>query len=177
MEEVYKCNSCVKGQFLMDTVDRINLILHNKTYRKYLEKNENCERNRNFCLHDLSHFLDVARIAYIISLENGLSISKDIIYAAALLHDIGRWKQYKYNIPHDESSAELAVQILQSSEFSSNEISLITEAIKNHRDKNEDSGLSYLLYTSDKLSRKCYNCSAFNQCNWSDNKKNLNVIY
>lgn len=161
----------------MDKVDRINLIFHNKIYRKYLEKNKNCEKNRHFCFHDLDHFLDVARIAYIISLEKHINIPKDIIYGAALLHDIGRWQQYKYNIPHDEASAELAVQILQASDFHSNEINLITEAIKNHRDQNESSELSLLLYKSDKLSRKCYNCSVFNQCNWSEDKRNLNIIY
>lgn len=161
----------------MDKVDRINLILHNKLYRKYLEKNKNCEKNRPFCFHDLDHFLDVARIAYIISLEKHIGIPKDIIYAAALLHDIGRWQQYKYDIPHEKASAELAVEILQISNFNNCEIDFITEAIKSHREGTENSELSILLYTSDKLSRKCYSCCAINQCNWSSDKKNLDIVY
>ncbi|MFT8316486.1 MAG: HD domain-containing protein [Clostridium sp.] len=161
----------------MDKVDRINLIFHNETYRKYLEKNRNCEKDRCFCLHDLQHFLDVARIAYIISLEKDINIKKDIIYAAALLHDIGRWQQYEDDIPHDEASSQLAVEILQTSKFTSDEITLIAESIRSHRKEDKNSELSFLLYASDKLSRKCYYCSAFKQCNWSEDKKNLDIIY
>ncbi|WP_010235382.1 HD domain-containing protein [Clostridium arbusti] len=161
----------------MGEVDRINLIFNNKIYRKYLEKNKSYEENRCFCLHDLEHFLDVARIAYIMALEKHIDISKDIIYASALLHDIGRWQEYKYNIPHDEASAELAIEILQLSDFNVDEIRMITEAIKNHRGENESSSLSSLLYKSDKLSRKCYGCAASHECNWSLDKKNLDIIY
>ncbi|AGK95351.1 HD domain-containing protein [Clostridium pasteurianum] len=161
----------------MDKVDRINLIFHNEVYKKYLEKNRNCEKDRYFCLHDLQHFLDVARIAYIISLERDINIKKDIIYAAALLHDIGRWQQYEHDIPHDEASSQLAVEILQTSDFTDGEIDLITGAIREHREKDKNSELGFLLYAGDKLSRKCYDCDAFKQCNWSEDKKNLDIIY
>lgn len=166
-----------EAAILMGKIDRINLILHNSLYRQYLNKNKECEKKRCFCLHDLQHFLDVARIAYIISLEKNMNIKKDIIYGAALLHDIGRWKQYEYNIPHDEASAELSIDILKASEFDVEEINMITEAIKNHRNKENNSELGCLLYTSDKLSRKCFDCSASSNCNWSMDKRNLQILY
>ena len=62
------------------------------------------EASREFCRHDVTHFLDVARLAWIENLERGLGVSKEEIYAAALLHDIGRHLQYEKGIPHDEAS-------------------------------------------------------------------------
>lgn len=161
----------------MENIDRINLIFNNEAYKKNLNKNNKYEKHREFCHHNLEHFLDVARICYIIVLENHISIPKDIIYSAALLHDIGKWKQYEYGIPHEEASAEIAIDILQEANFNDHEIQLITEAIRSHRRENNNSELSYLLYKSDKLSRKCYSCIASYQCNWSNDKKNSDIIY
>ena len=42
----------------------------------------------------MSHLMDVARIAYITCLEQNLGIEKDVIYGAAILHDIGKYAQY-----------------------------------------------------------------------------------
>ena len=70
------------------------------------------EQDRIFCRHDTTHFLDVARIAYIENLENGLGLAKEEIYAAALLHDIGRHLQYTRGIPHEQASAMEAEGIL-----------------------------------------------------------------
>lgn len=158
--------------------DRYNRILYNEKYKKYVEKNEEWERNRKFCRHDIRHFLDVARIAYIINLELNLRLSKDIIYAAALLHDIGRWKQYKEGIPHEKASAELAEQILIDCGYESSEINSILSAIENHRkDSIRENSLEGLLYRSDKLSRSCYSCKVLEECNWSMEKKNLAIRY
>ena len=43
----------------------------------------------------MGHLLDVARLAWIFNLEANQEISKERIYAAALLHDIGRHIQYE----------------------------------------------------------------------------------
>ena len=43
------------------------------------------EEDRIFCIHDIEHCLDVARISYILAFENGIKIDKDIVYGAALL--------------------------------------------------------------------------------------------
>ncbi len=158
--------------------DRINSILYNQKYISYINKNEKCEKDRIFCHHDLSHFFDVARIAYILNLENNLNFSKDIIYAAALLHDIGRWKQYEEGISHDAASAELAIDILKESGYSSHEINEIVAAISHHRKDSEDkNSLSYIIYFSDKASRSCFSCKAARECNWSEEKKNNIIKY
>ena len=126
----------------------------------------------------MQHFLDVARIAYIISLEKGLQLDKDIIYAAALLHDIGRWKQYKYGIPHDKASAELAEDILLECGYGTQEIDNILSAILNHRTESSTAGsLEKIIFESDKLSRGCFNCPVSDRCNWSEEKKNINIKY
>jgi uncharacterized protein len=158
--------------------DRINAILYNHKFISYLNKNEKCEKDRIFCHHDLSHFLDVARIAYIVNLENNLNYSKDTIYATALLHDIGRWKQYEEGIPHHAASAELAVDILEECGYSKQEINEIVEAISHHRKVDEDkNSLSHIIYFSDKASRNCFNCKASKECTWSSEKKNNIIKY
>lgn len=161
----------------MDTNYRINLILHNRKFNEYLSKIKNVEKDRQFCVHDINHFMDVARLAYIIVLERNLEYTKDIIYAAALLHDIGRWLQYEKNIPHETASAALAKEILEQSDYHLDEIDLICNAIINHRNQMNENTLNYIIYHSDKLSRKCFNCNSIKECNWSEDKKNYNIAY
>ncbi|WP_138205792.1 HD domain-containing protein [Haloimpatiens lingqiaonensis] len=159
-------------------MDRINKIINHKKYIDYLYKINKLEINRELCHHDMQHFIDVSRIMYIINLENNFSFDKEVIYACGLLHDIGRWQQYESNIPHEIASADLSQEILKDCYFNEKEMEEILKAIKNHRNKeNEQNSLSELLYKSDKLSRACFKCSARKQCNWSDEKKNLNIKY
>jgi HD superfamily phosphodiesterase len=159
-------------------LNRINLILYNSTYRHYLKLNEANEQDRIFCCHDLPHFLDVARIAYILNLENDYGHPKDIIYAIALLHDIGRWKQYVEKIPHNIASAELARSILIECGFNHEEINDILSAILDHRKgSDEKNTLNYIIFKADKASRACFNCKAINECDWSNKKKNHGIKY
>ena len=83
-----------------------------------MERLAEYEKDRIFCRHGMEHLLDVARIAYIENLENNRGISKEIIYGAALLHDIGRYLQYTEGIPHEKAGEELALEILKDSGFS-----------------------------------------------------------
>ena len=168
----------MKGKVItMEVNNRINRILCNTNFIEHLKKNNGAEKNRQFCKHDINHLLDVARLAYIMVLEKDLDYSKDIIYAAALLHDIGRWLQYKENIPHEKASAKLAKEILEQSDYDSDEIELICNAILNHRNQDNESTLNYIIYKSDKLSRKCYHCTSIHECNWSEDKKNYKIAY
>ena len=57
-----------------------NKIFKNQMFLNALIENEKAEKNRKYCLHNINHFLDTARIAYILSLENNLKIPKDNIY-------------------------------------------------------------------------------------------------
>ena len=51
-------------------------------------------------------------------------MSKDIIYATALLHDLGRADQYEKGISHEEAGAILAEEILTDCGYTREERSL-----------------------------------------------------
>ncbi len=157
---------------------KVDKILNNKKYQKSLDKIKKCEKNRKYCRHDMEHFLSVARICYVLNLEMGLGISKEIIYVASLLHDIGRHKQYEDKIPHEIASSQIARKILIDCGFEFEEIEIIVEAISKHRDKNNSiNDLNGILYRADKLSRNCFSCKMSEKCNWSYDKKNSTVKY
>ena len=110
---------------------------------------------------------------YILSLEEQSEYSQDIIYATALLHDIGRAKEYQDGTPHEIAGKEIASQILTETGYTDDEISLITDAIGEHRTNSEDtSDLATYLYRADKLSRICFSCPSVQDCYWADDKKN-----
>ena len=109
-------------------------------------------------------------------LEEGLSASKEVIYAIGLLHDIGRVKQYEEGIHHDIASVEMSKEILRDTNFSKEEIDLILNGIANHR-KESDNKLEEIIYKADKLSRQCFNCKAEKECYWSKEKKNFRITY
>lgn len=155
-------------------MERINKLLSSKKYKEYLKKVEVLEKDRIFCKHNMEHFLDTARIAYIMCLEQGIKIDKEVIYAFGFLHDIGRWMQYEMGIPHDEASASIAKELLNETGFNEEEIGIIISAILSHR-KDDGQGLSSIFYKADKMSRLCFKCDAQEECNWSDTKKNLNL--
>ena len=87
-----------------EMMERVNRILSHPLYREYYGKLERLEKDRKFCRHQMGHLLDVARIACIRNLEEGLGLDKEIIYAAAVLHDIGKSLQYEKKIPHETAS-------------------------------------------------------------------------
>ena len=89
-------------------MNNVDIIINNPKYKEYLRKLEEFEKERIFCRHTLEHFLDVARISYIQVLENDMKYSKEVIYAIALLHDIGRVLEYEKGIPHHEGSVILS---------------------------------------------------------------------
>ena len=105
---------------------------------------------------------------------------RSLIYAAAILHDIGKGRQYEEGIPHETASADLAEQILADMPaklaFTSEEQQQILTAIRGHRRLRCDAEpLEALLYKSDKMSRACFACPAESQCNWSNDKKNMEI--
>ena len=77
-------------------MSRIDAIINHHLFISCMEKNLQKEKNREYCKHGLQHCLDVARIAYILNLESKLGLEKEIIYAAALLHDITRSVSYTH---------------------------------------------------------------------------------
>jgi len=138
-----------------------------------MDKNTSTEKSWQYCKHDIVHLLDVARIAYIINLEDDLGFTKELIYAAALLHDITKWKQISQGIPHNESAVEPAIKILQDCGFDNDEIEMITTAILHHRKGHKVDKFSQIIFKADKLSRACYFCNYEEEtCDWSKKKRN-----
>lgn len=154
-----------------------NKIFFSEKYQKILKELNYLEKDRIFCKHDLNHFLSVARISYILTLEAGLDISKDLIYTTALLHDIGRVSEYKTGREHDQASFELAKEFLIESDFNKDDKTLILGAIGNHRQDKGGDDFSAIFYKADKLSRPCLVCPAQQKCNWPKKKMNLEISY
>lgn len=180
-----------QGMKMKKNINIIDAIRQHPLFREYYKRLEEAERDRKFCCHQMDHLLDVARIAYIQNLEQELGFSKNVIYAAALLHDIGKVRQYEEGIPHEIASAEIAEVILREVSlpgkknemeepggegFSEEERTEILRAVRGHRKYYRGmSGLEKLLYTSDKKSRQCFACFAESECNWSLEKKNMEI--
>lgn len=160
-------------------MERIDKIMMHPVYQYHGRCIEEAEQDRVFCKHGLAHALDVARILYIMVLERNLSFDKDVVYAAALLHDIGRAKQYKEQVSHHEAGVCLAREILVDCQFDEQEILIITTAIKEHQSAKEETAdsLNLLLYQADKLSRNCFCCKAREECYWEEYKKNKSIQY
>ncbi len=90
-----------------------NRIAANELFLQCVEKNSKYEENRQFCKHGWEHLMDVARIAYIINLERGYGLERDLVYAAGLLHDCGRYVELEQETPHEKAGARLAKRILR----------------------------------------------------------------
>lgn len=181
---------------------RVERIRNHPLYISNQQRIDEMEVNRIFCCHGVNHSLDVARILYILVLEQGFSYDKDIIYATALLHDIGRGLQYEENVSHHEAGARMAKDILRDCDFNEDEIAMITHAIAGHHmgrtyseysndnelqhcpisqsdcgKQDDDSMFTDLFYKADKLSRNCFDCKASEECYWEQEKRNLQIKY
>lgn len=170
-------------------MDRINRILHHPLFKSYMQANAVKEKERIFCRHDMAHAMDVARIAYILYLEQQTKetlqkycfaegeAAREIVYAAALLHDIGRHVQYETGEKHAVVSARLAPEILCDAGFVEAEKALLVSAIRTHGDKSisGENNLNGLLARADLLSRDCYSCQAQAACKWTSEEKNSEI--
>jgi len=151
-------------------MNRIDRIIRSSKFQFHLLENATAENTRPFCSHDFEHLLTVARITWILLLEEKVPfISREMAYAAGLLHDIGRWYEYKAGEDHAACSANLAEPILKAAGFLEAECRLILKAIAQHRLKEDYSKhrtpLSTALSKADRLSRLCFKCKARSQCN------------
>ena len=109
-------------------MERVRRLYELPRYQEELKAIARAEVSREFCGHTLEHFLDVARLMYIRSLEEGEIVNREVIYAAALLHDLGRGMQYREGIPHQEAGVLLARELLPACRFDEEEIRQIHQA-------------------------------------------------
>lgn len=187
---------------------RVHLIYEHPVFQEKYHALQEAEKNRRFCKHTLEHFIDVARLMYIYAFERRLSISKEVIYAMALMHDIGRIDQIERGIPHEQAGAELCDIILPECGFTEEETETIKAAVLRHRNAagcgeaaedgsaagcgkdaedgnaagcgetaEDGSAADEMLYWADKRSRSCYACEMQKECNWDQEKMNLEIDY
>ncbi len=177
-------------------MSRAGAVLKHPLFLERLSELEELEKDRIYCHHGIGHLLDAARLAYIFALERGYGIDKDLIYATALLHDIGRSTQYKEGIPHAEAGVEPALEVLLDCGFSKSEAAMALLAIASHSDESRacleavecflpeqeyDRALAFqlqeIIYDGDKLSRDCFRCKAEKECKWDENMKKKTISW
>ncbi len=160
-------------------MERLNRLLKHELFQDCMKRIGQAEQDRIYCRHDRKHSLDVARIAYILNMEEQMGFDKEFIYAMALLHDLGRSEEYEQGRSHHEAGAELAAQILPECGFTPEETKRICTAIAAHKNAGDEGADSCvrLLYRADKLSRDCYDCLATETCYWKEECRNYQVLY
>lgn len=158
-------------------MQRIDRILRHPAFLRAMERIDCLERERIYCRHGMQHLLDVARICYILCLEHRIPADKPQIYAAALLHDIGRAEELSGGRPHQLAGSALAAEILEDCGFLQ-EREVILSAILEHRKKQPQQVHTFAqaLCEADRLSRMCFCCEAQDSCNWSEERRNHTVI-
>jgi len=164
---------------------RVEALLTDPLYLEYIQRNTSIEEEEKFCKHDLQHMIDVARITYILVLEHqdlnyylkeanlsGKLAAKETIYAAGLLHDIGKWQEYRTGVDHASLGARLAHELLPRAFFNDKEVEVVCQAIYEHRHISKDmSFLGERLHRADNLSRACLQCEARHRCVKFKNKE------
>lgn len=161
---------------MIQAMERIQPILHHPKYRGWMKKLEQLEQDRIYCRHGLPHVLDVARIASLLAADRGVSCPRDVIYAAALMHDLGRLRQYTTGEPHAEAGIRMAQELLHATAFSAQEQQQILYAIGSHRVGDASDSLAQILYEADHASRMCFACAAADTCYWSEERRNHTVL-
>ncbi len=160
-------------------MERINKIWNHYLFQECKNQIEIAEKERVYCLHNLEHSLDVARIAYIINLENNYKLERELIYAMALLHDLGRCKEYTTGESHHIASVSIAEKILRECDFGNQEVEMICQAIGAHKNPVHEMENRYVtvLYQADKLSRNCFDCKVRKTCFWNEEMRNHTISY
>ncbi len=158
------------------SLTRVNAIINDPEYLNYVHDLEELEKKRVFCRHNMEHFLNVARIAMILNMEENADHDRELIYATALLHDIGRANEYRTGVRHEQESVRLAPPIIRRAGFNEDEEAVILSAIGNHRNKDcisaDAKSLDSIIYRADKLSRACFYCDAQENCDKARKKRN-----
>lgn len=164
----------------VNSMERVHQIQKHPRFRELYQKLQDQEEDRIFCRHTMEHFLDVARLMYIYCLEDGAALRKDLIYATALLHDLGRYEQTISGTPHHIAGSQIAEGILKECGFTTDEIRSVQTAISGHRNQSSVISahrLTAYLYRGDKASRNCFSCPVRSACNWPEEKMNFWITY
>lgn len=161
---------------MIHNMQRIQAILSHPLFCESLHKIQELERDRIYCKHGLPHLLDVARIASLMAADRQLDLPRDVIYAAALLHDIGRLQQYLTGEDHAAAGMRTAQEILRDTAFSASEQRAILQAVSKHRRGDTAQVLGRILCEADDASRMCFACAAQDTCYWPEHRKNNTIL-
>ncbi len=152
-------------------MNRLEKILNNPLYWDYLHKNHQKEIERIYCKHNWEHLALTAQLTQKLLREKKLTLASDplvnleIVGAAGILHDIGRWLQYETGEDHAQTGSRLARPLLEQAGYSQAEIDLVCQAILEHnKGKEAQSLLGQMLCLADDLSRPCSTCQAQKGC-------------
>ena len=167
-------------------------VLKHPEFLRIMNRIREQEAERIYCHHELEHALDVARIAWILFLEETVQtqsealdreermLLKDELYVCALLHDIGRSAQYETGIHHSETGLIIAKEILTDIECPVEWIGAILEVLAGHhgrskKTKASDLDLGYYIGKADHDCRLCFFCEAKDSCKWGLEDRNMTV--
>ena len=81
--------------------------------------------------HDYDHIVRVMALADTIQAREGGDLP--IIWAAVALHDIGQTRERRYGGDHAQLGAEMAADLLTGTQFPQEAISIVQQAIRDHR--------------------------------------------
>ncbi len=161
----------------------VERLLQDLEYVTLVKKLEQAETDRKFCRHGLSHFLDVARLAWIMSLEQAAKEQKILkewekeqIYLTALLHDLGRLAEIEHGLPHHQAGTELAGYFLERVGWPLERRQRVLNAIQKHRgtEKLKDD-FANMIKKADNDSRNCFFCDMYKECSWSCERRNETI--
>lgn len=161
---------------MIQAMERIQPIVQHPRFQDWLRQMDALEAERIYCRHGLPHLLDVARIAALLAVERGASYPRDMIYAAALLHDLGRLAQYTSGIPHAQAGVPMAQTLLHETAFTAQEQEEILRAVSFHRTGDTSDSLAQIIFEADHASRMCFACDAADTCYWSAQRRNQTVL-
>ncbi len=82
-----------------------------------------------------AHTFDHTMRVYTLSMQigDGLPVSIRVLQAAALLHDVGRPREFETGVSHSILSGEMSKPLLQELAYTESEIQHIMDAIRTHR--------------------------------------------
>ncbi len=156
----------------------VERLIKSEVYLQTMGQIHEMEKKRIYCHHGFNHLLDVARISYIMNLEMGFGYEKEFLYLCALLHDIGRAKEYVTGVSHEEAGVMLARQLLEEIEYPKEQQALILNKVMNHRHAptpQEGITKDNFFWFADKKARNCFACQAADSCNWPTEKRTMQV--
>lgn len=122
-----ECNIDEYDYYTLDVRDDLKKYVESHIYPQY-EKNDKA--------HGIVHIREVVRRAFELNESLGLGLDKNMIYAIASCHDLGKYIDHKI---HEKIAAETFMQDKGMEQFFSNtERVIIRDAIEDHRSSKED---------------------------------------